>query len=136
MIHLDERAWAAIERVNAEVNADIRYRTDPELYGKPDFWTVVEGQGQGDCDDYALTKRARLIAAGFDHACLRPALCYTETREAHLVLTVDTDRGTFILDNRHAAVLPYDALLGKYEFLARQAPGKFEWVWIEQPANR
>ena len=53
---LTTELWEELERINKEVNKDIRYEYDTKLYGVDDFWTIVEGKGHGDCDDYALTK--------------------------------------------------------------------------------
>jgi hypothetical protein len=68
-------------------------------------------KGGGDCDDYALTKRQRLMTAGYPWEDLLLTECSTETGGRHLVLTVRTNKGDFILDNRYAYPLPWDALL-------------------------
>jgi len=55
----------------------------------------------GDCEDFALTKRLKLIAMGYAPDSLHLALCWTETREFHAVLIADTDDGQYVLDNRY-----------------------------------
>lgn len=110
-------------RVNRQVNADIRYKTDAALYGKPDYWTVIEGKGQGDCDDYALTKIKRLVDAGWDRENLSVAVCYVETGEGHAVCIARTTNGDFVLDNRYRTIMPYEAL-------------PYRWVMLEDYKNR
>lgn len=103
-------------QVNFAVNSDVRYRVDMELYGRAEFWTVVHGLGEGDCDDYALTKRHRLLAAGVPLELLRLAVVFTETEEGrrrlavkrsgvdymgdHALLVVSAEDGDWLLDNR------------------------------------
>ena len=53
------------ERINSDVNASVSYKTDLEQYSKPEYW--VEANTFGDCEDYALLKRHRLIESGFAH---------------------------------------------------------------------
>jgi predicted transglutaminase-like cysteine proteinase len=78
---------AELVRVNDEVNASIRYRSDLDQYGVVDWWVVNPPSGEGDCEDYALTKRQRLgrgelVIVGY-------------RRQAHAVLIVDG----WVLDN-------------------------------------
>lgn len=56
---------------------------------------------QGDCEDYVLTKRKRLLDMGFHPKNLRIALAKTAISDLHAVLVVDTDQGEYIADNRH-----------------------------------
>jgi len=110
MILTDER-WQELVKVQSEVNADVRYKTDIELYGKPEFWEIADGEG--DCEDYSLKKRERLLGLGWSKLTdLALATCWTETNEYHAVLVVHTDKGDYVLDNRYAIVknwkeLPY-----------------------------
>jgi predicted transglutaminase-like cysteine proteinase len=54
----------AIETVHVAVNQSIQYMTDEQQYGVLDRWVTAPASGLGDCEDYALTKRARLQALG------------------------------------------------------------------------
>ncbi|MNL79260.1 hypothetical protein D3C87_2058250 [compost metagenome] len=54
----------------------------------------------GDCEDFALTKRDKLIALGWPARALRVAVAKTSWGEGHAVLVVKTDRGDLVLDNR------------------------------------
>ena len=127
MLILSEGVRSVIEAVNSQVNRR-EYVTDLDRYDQPEFWTLIDRQG-GDCEDYALEKRRQLLEAGFSTEYVRPAICRDETGAGHAVLTIDTNRGTLVLDNRFPRVLGIDALrrLG-YRFDRRQAAGGTGWV--------
>lgn len=91
---------AQAQAVQAAINA-MPYRSDAARYGLSEFWAELDAHG-GDCEDFALAKRAALLAQGADPASLHLALCWTETSEFHAVLVVDTEQGSYALDNRHA----------------------------------
>lgn len=93
-----------LQGVNAQVNRDIRYTDDPS---DKDLWRA--GVSAGDCDDYALTKRQRLLAAGWPSSALRVATVRTEEGVGHAVLVVSTTEGDFVLDNRTNVVKPWYA---------------------------
>jgi predicted transglutaminase-like cysteine proteinase len=126
MFALTDERWTELRKVNADVNA-LPYRTDMALYGKPEFWESIDVAGAGDCEDYSLGKRNRLRALGWPDEALRLATCTDETGAGHAVLTVDTDRGTYVLDNRSPDVLPWAQV--PYHWISRQAEGA-GWVAI------
>jgi predicted transglutaminase-like cysteine proteinase len=129
--HLTEELWADLVRINKEVNSDIRYKLDMKQYGQDDYWTVVEGEGEGDCEDYAMTKILRLSKeTDWDRENLLLAACYVEgTRgrpgrgEGHGVCVARTDKGDYVLDNRHTKVMPYNDL-------------PYKWIMMEDYANK
>jgi len=86
-------------RVNHEVNSSVSYKTDIAQYGKPEHWEPAEEYG--DCEDYALLKRARLLACGWDRDKLGLVTCVLPTGQGHCVLWVSTQDGDYILDNRY-----------------------------------
>lgn len=87
------------ESINAEVNRSVTYKTDLEQYGKLEFW---EPAGEfGDCEDYALLKRQRLVDAGAPVADMLLATCTMPDGQGHMVLLVKTDQGWFVLDNNY-----------------------------------
>ncbi|WP_369059288.1 transglutaminase-like cysteine peptidase [Caulobacter sp. 73W] len=88
-----------LNKVNAQVNQDIRPMSDEAQYGG-DRWVSEPASGFGDCDDYAMTKMTRLTKAGVPAEAMTIALVYTETGEYHAVLSVQTAKGEMILDNR------------------------------------
>ena len=53
--------FGVAERINRDVNASVKYKTDLGQYNVPEFWTVAGKYG--DCEDYALLKRKMLIDA-------------------------------------------------------------------------
>ena len=101
-------SYSVAERINSQVNASVQYKTDLEQYDKPEFW--VEANTFGDCEDYALLKRAYLLEQGFDVDKIHLACCWTETGQYHCVLLVDTDSGWYALDNRHYSPMKPSAL--------------------------
>ena len=58
-------SYSIAERINSKVNASVTYKTDLEQYSTPEFWK--EAGAFGDCEDYALLKRQRLLESGFAH---------------------------------------------------------------------
>ncbi|MEI9915722.1 MAG: transglutaminase-like cysteine peptidase [Methylovirgula sp.] len=57
-----------LRRVNAEVDAGIRYRSDTDNYGAPDYWASpaeVARRHSADCKEFALVKMWMLAALGF-----------------------------------------------------------------------
>lgn len=97
---LTDEKWKQLEDINYSVNLDMSYTRDKDNYGKSEYWE--SGDDKGDCEDYALNKRIKLIEAGWNYQNLRMALCWTNSNKTdyHAVLIVITNRGDFILDNR------------------------------------
>ena len=91
--------YSIAEQVHREVNFNVNYVSDDENYGTPEYWT--EAIKSGDCEDYALAKRAKLLSIGWKEEDIAICICITETGDGHGVLLVDTDKGGFILDNRY-----------------------------------
>ena len=96
-------ALAELDRVNREVNAEIKPVTDLEQYGVEDYWTIPRS-GRGDCEDYALLKRHRLIKAGWPPSSLLMTVVFDERKEGHAVLTARTTDGDLILDNKTSTI--------------------------------
>lgn len=112
--------WRRVQRINREVNRAIRHREDSAVYGRPDQWALGEA-GVGDCEDYALAKRAALIQAGVPARALSIALVETRRGESHAVLLIDTDKGAMVLDNLSPWIRRWDQT--PYTWIARQTPG-------------
>ena len=92
-------SYSIAERINSDVNASVKYKTDLGQYNVPEFWTVAGKYG--DCEDYALLKRKMLIDAGFDRDKIHLCTCFVDGA-GHCVLLVETDRGNYILDNNQS----------------------------------
>lgn len=127
MLRLTPGMWNELNAVNHEINKQVTYKTDAELYKKTDFWEIADSEG--DCEDYALAKRKELMKRGWPVAALRLAVCIVPGAGGHCVLTVDTDLGTYILDNIEQRVVPWKNV--NYKWLYRQEPGKRKWQSLE-----
>jgi predicted transglutaminase-like cysteine proteinase len=125
-IQLTVAKFHEIEEVNSEVNASVAPITDLELYGKPEVWAYPSAN-KGDCEDYVLQKRRTLIEHGYPESTLLITVVRDENNEGHAVLTVRTDQGDYVLDNkRHDVVRWTDT---PYSFVKRQSE-KNPLVWI------
>ena len=111
------------ETIHSKVNFNTEYRTDLKQYGVPEFWAMA---GKfGDCEDYALSKRNALLNAGWSKDKLGLCVCYTASNEGHCVLWVDTDKGSFILDNNYDFPMKPSELPYKWESML------CDGVWLQ-----
>ncbi|WP_432807270.1 transglutaminase-like cysteine peptidase [Microvirga terrae] len=124
-IALTPQGWETLTRINRQVNAGIRPITDQEHWGVADRWDLAE-DGYGDCEDFQLVKRKRLVAAGLSRRALRMAAVLDQGGAPHAVLMVRTDLGDFVLDNKHDTVLPWRQT--GYVFLQREGGTGSTWV--------
>ena len=96
-------AVAKLEAVNAFVNARVRFVDDSVQFGVGDRWMAPSetlGRGRGDCEDYAIAKRALLRAAGVADKDLYLVVLKDLTRRAdHAVLVVRAAGRFLVLDN-------------------------------------
>jgi predicted transglutaminase-like cysteine proteinase len=123
---VDARAWRELARINREVNDAIEPMSDLEHWGTLEKWSYPT-DGKGDCEDYVLEKRKRLIDAGWPRQSLLITVVRDRKGDGHAVLTVRTDRGDFVLDNQEARVKAWTDT--GYSFVKRQSaehPNK--WV--------
>ncbi len=102
---LSAQRMKRLAAINAAVNRSITPVSDASQHNAKDVWTI--GGASGDCEDYALAKRRKLIAAGFKPGNLRLAMGRLPHGEAHLVLVVRAEEGDFVLDNLHNDVRPW-----------------------------
>jgi predicted transglutaminase-like cysteine proteinase len=108
---------AELDAVNRAVNREIEPVTDIELYGVTDYWTIPTTKG--DCEDYVLLKRKRLMAMGWPASALLITVVRDERGEGHAVLTARTMQGDFILDNKTDEIRIWHRT--RYDFLMRQS---------------
>jgi predicted transglutaminase-like cysteine proteinase len=132
-VELTEQLWRELSEVNQQVNRSIAAATDAARYGLNEYWAMPLSEAkagetaQGDCEDYALEKRSRLIELGWDPASLALAVAHAPRIGNHAVLIVQTDHGDFVLDNLHDAPLPPQML--NYGWVSRQAsPSMTVWA--------
>ena len=112
--------------MNSAVNTAIAPITDLKLYGKPEVWTYPAAN-KGDCEDYVLLKRRMLVERGFPESTLLITVVRDENNEGHAVLTVRTDGGDFVLDNKRRDIARWAET--PYTFVKRQSE-RNPLVWI------
>jgi predicted transglutaminase-like cysteine proteinase len=106
-----------LNQVNATVNRAIKPLADKQAFGRKEYWTGRTRKG--DCEDYALAKRAKLMGRGFHSSQLLLTMGHNG-REAHTVLVVRTRDGDFVLDNLYDEVKPVRA--ARMSFRKIQSP--------------
>ncbi len=132
-VELTRPLWATIVEVNNVVNTMVTPRTDMEMWGVEEYWSYPVN-GYGDCEDYVLEKRRRLIEAGVPAANLLITVVRQPNGDGHAVLTVNTSLGDFVLDNLEPRVVSWSET--DYRFLKRQsAKHAGMWVSIEDGRN-
>lgn len=106
-----------LDAVNREINQAITPVTDLEVYGVNEYWTLP--RTKGDCEDYALLKRRKLIEKGWPVSALLLTVVRDEKGEGHAVLTARTVQGDFILDNKSEDVRLWTVT--PYQYVMRQS---------------
>ncbi|WP_421854398.1 transglutaminase-like cysteine peptidase [Oricola sp.] len=94
---------SVLQAVNSSVNRSIKPVSDLQLHGKREVWSFPASAG--DCEEYALSKRAALLRRGYRPGDLLIAVG-NKRGERHAVLVVRTSEGDFVLDNMEDSVLP------------------------------
>lgn len=120
-----EGAMGLAQRINRAVNAEVREISDFGQYGRADVWDLPTRRG-GDCEDFALEKKRRLIEAGVPARSLLIATVLDRHRKGHAVLVLRTRSGDFILDNLTSRIVPWHRT--GYSFLRMQNP-RAPWTW-------
>jgi len=116
-IALTTERWIMLMAVNGYINDKIAPKTDREIYGVEEYWTLPAEAG--DCEDYVLLKRRELIARGWPESALLITVVLDENDEGHAVLTVRTAQGDFVLDNKHSRILHWRDT--PYTYIKRQS---------------
>lgn len=120
--------WTVVREINAGINRAVTPMTDKDLYGKDEVWSYPDGAG--DCEDYVLLKRKKLIEKGFAAGDLLITVVRKPDGEGHAVLTLRTTQGDFVLDNLNNDVKLWTET--PYRYLKRQASFHAgRWVSIE-----
>lgn len=111
--------------MNRAVNAGITLVPDRIGEGSEECWEFPV-QGTGDCEDFALEKRRKLVARGLPSAALTMAIVHHRGQFfAHAILLAETTRGTLVLDNLFDEVVCWDSVPYRYE--RRERPdGRWE----------
>jgi predicted transglutaminase-like cysteine proteinase len=132
--------WRTLSIVNADVNWAITPGRDEDIYGAREVWAlpisqpIARARQRGDCEDYVLEKRARLLAEGLAPAAMQIAVAVLPELGRHTVLIVRTDRGDLVLDNRIGDIVGVGDT--PYQWVSRQeGPSLLNWVALEARAR-
>ncbi len=118
-----------LNQVNSYVNTKIKPMSDMDLYGVPDYWTYPVNAG--DCEDYVLLKKRYLQGLGISADELLITVVFDENGDGHAVLTVMTNQGDLVLDNRRNEILTWNQT--GYKFLKRQSQlDPKQWVSLQK----
>lgn len=118
-VHLTEQRWEDLKGVNTLVNSAITAEPNTEgLAGEK--WLI--NPSNGDCNDYAVSKRSQLLARGWPARVLLLSEVVTSWGEHHLILVVRTSAGDLLLDNLTPQIRPWT-----------RAP--YRWVRMQTPKN-
>jgi predicted transglutaminase-like cysteine proteinase len=134
-ILLTTQAWQKLERINLWVNSHIKPMTDMDHWGVVERWNYPDDD-YGDCEDYVLLKRRLLIQLGWPREALLVTVVLDNEDGGHAVLTVTTDKGDLVLDNKKEDILLWS--MTGYRFVKRQSRSDPN-VWVAlidpQPVN-
>ncbi len=124
-VELTPKLWRTVTSLNVRINREIEPVTDMDHWGIVERWDMAE-DGRGDCEEYVLVKRKRLVEAGIPRRALRVVVVIDEENAGHAVLMLRTDRGDYILDNKRNAVLLWHQT--GYIFVKRESQDRIGWV--------
>jgi predicted transglutaminase-like cysteine proteinase len=96
----------------------IKPMTDMDHWGVLERWNYPD-DGYGDCEDYVLLKRRLLIQLGWPREALLVTVVLDNEDVGHAVLTVATDKGDLVLDNKKEDILLWS--MTGYRFVKRQS---------------
>ena len=96
-IELTREMTDLLNQVNHDVNGAIAPRRKSYGANLADGWALAPVEG--DCNDYAVTKRHELMRSGLPARALRLSVVKTPSGVGHLVLVVSTTNGDLVLDN-------------------------------------
>ena len=122
-------------QIHSTVDQQYHYSSDEATWGKPEFWEPISTAGRGDCEDFVLEKRARLLAAGVPASDLRiatvnvPGATAGAAPEGHAVLVIRDGEKDWISDQTQPRLISADEAKGLgYTPDRIQVPGQFMWA--------
>lgn len=115
-----------LDQINREINEQITPVTDADHFGVTEKWSYPDDQ-KGDCEDYVLLKRQKLIDRGWPTSALLITVVRDLKNEGHAVLTVHTSTGDLILDNVNDEIRAWDET--GYRFVKRQSQADVN-AWV------
>lgn len=138
-VALTSKRWDELVAINSHYDETITPKTDLEALGLVEHWDIPSGRHPvGDCEDFALAKKASLISQGWPRSALLLAVANIPGADIasrrHAVLIVVTDQGNFVLDNRRLKILTWEE--AGYDWVSIQSPSDaYRWVAISTDAN-
>ena len=118
-VTLTKAREAELAKVNRDVNRAIRPQENVNGV-MAEEWLVAPREG--DCNDYAVTKRHELLARGWPSRSLLLAEVVVPSGEHHLVLVVRTREDDVVLDSLSWTVRPVSQI-------------HYQWVRAQQAGN-
>jgi predicted transglutaminase-like cysteine proteinase len=125
-VQLTSAKFRELDEVNTAVNTRVQPVTDLELYGKVEYWTYPT-KNKGVCEDYVLEKQRELMERGWPESTLLITVVRDENNEGHAVLTVRTDKGDLVLDNKRRDIMLFANT--PYTYIKQQSE-RNPLVWI------
>lgn len=129
-LSLTPQRWSELINVNTIVNQVIAPVSDQDLYGKAEYWSYPDKSG--DCEDYVLLKRRMLMDRGWPSGALLITVVLDENNEGHAVLTVRTNEGEYLLDNKTMEIVEWRQ--SSYSFIKRQSH-RDPRIWVSLTAE-
>lgn len=122
-VELNLERMRELNTVNSDVNDSLVFSLD----WPHDSWDYPD-QGYGDCEDFALEKRRRLIALGWPRDSLLLTIVRVPHEElpelqVHALLTVRTAQGDYALDNDIRSAIPWTRAARVYDYVMMQTEG-------------
>ena len=118
--------------LNRDINHAIVPTTDKIAFGRNEYWTLPLSFGQGDkgdCEDYALEKRAALLEAGIPAEAMYLAVGHSRLTGQHSVLVVSTSRGDYVLDSVDQSIRLWNDT--RYHWVSRQVDANpLHWAQV------
>lgn len=96
------KGYTQLARLNAELNALARYKTDAHAFGRNDYWASPAQMlsAGGDCEDFAILKYVSMRELGYSQDALRLVIVQDTKRKAgHAILTVVLNGKIYALDS-------------------------------------
>ncbi|HEY4775379.1 MAG TPA: transglutaminase-like cysteine peptidase [Xanthobacteraceae bacterium] len=118
-VALTPERWQDLVRINVEVNRAIRFERNTQGVAA-ERWLIAPRAGE--CHDYAVTKRHRLLARNWPSRALLLAEVVTSLGEHHLVLVLRTAAGDVVIDNLTNQIRPWSQT-------------NYRWMRIQSPMN-
>ncbi|WP_246649313.1 transglutaminase-like cysteine peptidase [Bradyrhizobium canariense] len=111
--------WRELNQINSSVNSVIA--AESLSASRNDYeWQIFPSDG--NCGDYAVTKRHLLLRSGWpSSSLLLSEVVLRTTGEHHLVLLVPEGGTLFVLDNLSGVIIQFNEALDKYVFLRAES---------------